>query len=96
LDEACRKQQLGEGWFPSLKDVPTHAISMSIKQIMKSKHIVCSVPDERKATAVKNSLENEVNPLYPASVLQQHPACYLFLDKFSASKLSKETISRVA
>ncbi len=89
LDEACRKQQLGEGWFPDLEAVPTQAISMSIHQIMQSKHIVCSVPDERKAEAVKNCLENEVSILYPASILQRHPSCTLFLDKGAASKLSK-------
>lgn len=53
LDEACRKQQMGEGWFSSIEEVPVRAISMSVKQIMKSKHIICSVPDERKAMAVK-------------------------------------------
>jgi len=89
LDEACRKQQMGEGWFPDLEAVPTQAISMSIHQIMQSKHIVCSVPDERKAEAVKNCLENEVSILYPASILQRHPSCTLFLDKGAASKLSK-------
>ena len=55
LDEPCRKQQLGEGWFKSFEEVPRQAISMSVKQILKSKHIICSVPDSRKAIAVKNS-----------------------------------------
>lgn len=88
LDEKCRMQQLGEGWFPDLDAVPAQAISMGIKQIMKSKHIVCSVPDERKAVAVKNSIENEVSNLYPASILQQHTSCTYYLDKNSASLLS--------
>jgi glucosamine-6-phosphate deaminase len=88
LDEACRKQQLGEGWFPDLEAVPSQAISMSIYQIMQSKHIICSVPDERKAEAVKNCLENPVSNLHPASILQRHPSCTLFLDKGAASKLS--------
>lgn len=87
LDEACRNQQFGEGWFPTLDDVPKQAISMSIHQIMQSAHIICSVPDERKAKAVKNSLENEVSPLYPASILQQHPSCSLYLDKQSSCLL---------
>lgn len=87
LDEACRNQQFGEGWFPILDDVPKQAISMSIHQIMQSAHIICSVPDERKAKAVKNSLENEVSPLYPASILQQHPSCSLYLDKQSSCLL---------
>ena len=90
LDEMCRKQQLGEGWFKSLDEVPRQAISMSIRQIMKSKSIICSVPDERKANAVRNSLEKNVSNMFPASILQQHPQCFLFLDKESASKLSGE------
>lgn len=93
LDEACRKQQLGEGWFSSLAEVPTHAISMSVKQIMKSQNIVCSVPDSRKALAVKNSLVNKVSNRHPASILQLHENCMLFLDPDSASLLSgKEKI----
>jgi glucosamine-6-phosphate deaminase len=87
LDEACRKQQFGEGWFPTLEDVPKQAISMSIHQIMQSAHIICSVPDERKAKAVKDCLENEVSHLYPASILQQHPSCSLYLDKQSSCLL---------
>jgi glucosamine-6-phosphate deaminase len=87
LDEACRKQQWGEGWFPTLADVPQQAISMSIHQIMQSAHIICSVPDERKAKAVKDCLENPVSNLHPASILQQHPSCSLYLDKQSACLL---------
>jgi glucosamine-6-phosphate deaminase len=87
LDEACRNQQFGEGWFPTFDDVPKQAISMSIHQIMQSAHIICSVPDERKAKAVKDCLENEVSPLYPASILQQHPSCSLYLDKQSSCLL---------
>ena len=89
LDEACRKQQLGEGWFPTLEDVPAQAISMSIRQIMKSKHIICSVPDKRKAAAVKNTLEHPVSNLYPASILQTHNDCRLYLDTQSAELLTK-------
>ncbi|SHM92064.1 glucosamine-6-phosphate deaminase [Cyclobacterium lianum] len=87
LDEACRKQQLGEGWFPDLQAVPKKAISMSIRQIMKSKKIICSVPDERKAGAVKSCLENKVSPEFPASILQEHPDCALYLDEAAASML---------
>lgn len=89
LDEACRKQQLGEGWFPSLEAVPTKAISMSVKQILKSKAIICSVPDLRKAQAVKDTIENPVSNLFPATALQLHPDCTCFLDTDSASLLSK-------
>lgn len=93
LDEACRFQQLGEGWFKSLEEVPQKAISMSIKQILKSKVIICSVPDARKAIAVKNTLEHAVSNMYPASILQQHPDCNLYLDNESASLLSSVNIS---
>ncbi|MCD4734845.1 MAG: glucosamine-6-phosphate deaminase [Bacteroidales bacterium] len=89
LDEKCRKQQLGEGWFGSLKEVPARAISMSVKQIMKSKRIICSVPDKRKAEAVKNCLESEITNLHPASILQEHTNCTIYLDKESSSLLSK-------
>ena len=87
LDEACRHQQVGEGWFTGLDDVPTQAISMSIRQIMKAETIVCTVPDERKAEAVRNCLHGEVTPMHPASILQTHPDCSVFLDAGSASLL---------
>ena len=85
LDEACRKQQLGEGWFDSLESVPKQAISMSIQQILKSKHIICSVPDGRKAGAVKDCVEGPVSNLHPASIMQLHPNCTLYLDESSAA-----------
>lgn len=87
LDEACRKQQQGEGWFKTLNDVPTRAISMSVKQIMKSHRIICTVPDERKANAVKHAVHADVSPQHPATILQQHPDCRLFLDPQAASLL---------
>ncbi len=89
LDEACRKQQLGEGWFPTLDDVPLQAVSMSVRQIMKSKHIVCTVPDERKAKAVQSTVEGPVSNEVPASILQQHAAMTLYLDEPAASLLKK-------
>jgi len=88
LDEACRKQQLGEGWFPSFEDVPEKAISMSIKQIMKSKAIICCVPDSRKAKAVKGVVEEPVSPMIPSTILRQHNATWLYLDKDSTSLIS--------
>lgn len=90
LDRACRQQQLGEGWFTSLEEVPPQAISMSIKQILKSKAIICSVPDSRKAMAVKNTIEQTVSNMYPASILQLHAGCRFYLDKNSASLLSEK------
>lgn len=91
LDKACRKQQMGEGWFDSVEDVPKKAISMSIKQIMKSKSIVCSVPDQRKAEAVRNCMEGEITNLHPASILQAHRNCTVYLDEESASMLTLKT-----
>jgi glucosamine-6-phosphate deaminase len=88
LDAACRQQQLGEGWFKSLDEVPQQAISMSVKQILKSKNIICSVPDSRKATAVKNTIEQPVSNLNPASILQLHAGCSIYLDQHSAALLS--------
>jgi len=93
LDEACRRQQFGEGWFKSLDDVPKRAISMSVKQIMKSAHIICTVPDRRKAKAVKACLEGEIGPMFPASILRRHPHCFLFLDREAASLLLPSTLS---
>ena len=87
LDEDCRKQQVGEGWFEDMEAVPTHAISMSIKQIMRSQSIICTVPGKRKAEAVRNTLEGEVSPNYPASIMQRHPDTTIYLDKDSASLL---------
>jgi glucosamine-6-phosphate deaminase len=89
LDEACRRQQLGERWFASLDDVPARAISMSIRQIMRAERIFCVVPEERKAAAVWACLEEEISPLRPASILRQHPNVDLYLDAGSASLFSK-------
>jgi glucosamine-6-phosphate deaminase len=92
LDEACRKQQLGEGWFPALEDVPRQAISMTIQQIMDSKQIFCMVPDARKANAVKACFEGGVSAMAPASILQLHPNTKIYLDADSASLLSQSAI----
>jgi glucosamine-6-phosphate deaminase len=88
LEERCRMQQVGERWFQSLEQVPTRAISMSIRQILKSKHLVATVPDLRKAEAVKNALEGPVTAQCPASVVQRHESCEVFLDEQAASRLS--------
>ncbi len=88
LDEGCRQQQFGEGWFPSLDEVPDKAISMSIQQIMKSETIICTVPDRRKARAVKRCFEGEISPTYPASILRKHPRAFVYLDEEAASLLT--------
>ena len=87
LDERCRQQQVGEGWFSSLAAVPTHAISMSVKRILATRTIVCSVPDRRKAEAVQASVEGPVTPTVPASILQRHANCQLMLDREAATLL---------
>lgn len=88
LDEACRQQQFGEGWFPTFDAVPKQAISMSIRQILKSRAIICTVPDERKAKAVKDCLEGPISPTAPASILREHAACTVYLDPPAASLLT--------
>ncbi len=88
LDEKCRWQQTNEGWFATFDDVPTHAISMSINQIMKSSNIICTVLDERKAEAAKWTIEEEVSNMHPASILQTHEHAHIFLDKNAAAQLS--------
>jgi glucosamine-6-phosphate deaminase len=88
LDEACRKQQLGEGWFPTFDDVPTHALSLTIPAIMGCKAISCVVPDERKADAVFNTLNAEISTACPATILRTHADTVLYLDEGSASKLN--------
>jgi len=88
LDQRCRAQQMGEGWFETLEQVPRRAISMSIRQIMKSACLIVSVPEKRKAEAVKNALEGKVSPMCPASILQKHKNCKIFMDADAASLLS--------
>lgn len=87
LDDDCRAQQFNEGWFPDLESVPYRAISMSIKQILKSQSIICTVPDKRKAKAVLNTVKGDVTNLVPASILKKHKETVLILDKMSASLL---------
>jgi glucosamine-6-phosphate deaminase len=92
LDEACRRQQIGEGWFVSIDAVPRQAISMSVKQIMKAARILCTVLENRKAKAVKTCLEGEIGPMFPASILRTHPGCNVFLDRDAAGLLSQATL----
>lgn len=96
LDEPCRRQQVGEGWFKDLSEVPKRAISMSVRQILKAKEILCIVPDARKAQAVKSCFEGEISPLAPASVLRTHSNTTLFLDKLSSALLSPQSKRSIA
>ena len=96
LDEPCRRQQVGEGWFKDFSEVPKRAISMSVRQILKSKEILCIVPDARKAQAVKSCFEGEISPLTPASILRKHANTTAFLDKLSSALLSPQSKRSIA
>ena len=96
LDENCRRQQVGEGWFAELSAVPQQAITMSIRQILKAQQLICVVPELRKAAAVRASLEGPVSPDVPASILRTHPQVTMFLDKESASALQSATLAALA
>jgi glucosamine-6-phosphate deaminase len=84
LDEACRQQQVGEGWFAGLADVPKQALSISIRQLMKAHEIICVVPEARKANAVEICLNGPVTPDAPASILRVHPNATIYLEPESA------------
>jgi len=88
LDEACRQQQVGEAWFADISQVPTRALSMSVRQILKAKEILAVVPDSRKAQAVKRCFEGEISPAAPASILRRHANATIYLDRNSAALLS--------
>jgi glucosamine-6-phosphate deaminase len=95
LDEACRRQQVGEGWFKGLDEVPRQAVSMSIRQILKARRVICVVPDARKAEAVRDCLELEVSPLHPASALQRHVGATVYLDRESAALLKRTGVKPI-
>jgi len=96
LDEGCRMQQVREGWFANISEVPTHAVSMSVPQIMKARQIIAVVPDLRKARAVKMCLEGEMNPMAPGSILRRHANTTVYLDRDSASLLSTSVLVEAA
>jgi glucosamine-6-phosphate deaminase len=92
LDEDCRRQQLGEGWFPTLADVPRQALSMTIRQLMKAEYILCMVPDRRKANAIRACFGGEISPMTPASILQRHPNATIYLDQESSALLPQPNV----
>jgi glucosamine-6-phosphate deaminase len=96
LDEPCRRQQVGEGWFADISQVPQRAISMSARQILKAKELLVVVPDQRKARAVKACLEGEISSMAPASILRRHPNATIYLDTDSASLLNPGLHSALA
>lgn len=93
LDDRCRIQQYNEGWFDNLHYVPRHALSMTVPKIMESRAIVCTVPDERKAAAVRYTLDGDVTPQLPASILQHHPSVSFYLDEPAAAFLSSRSLA---
>ncbi|HEV2399462.1 MAG TPA: glucosamine-6-phosphate deaminase [Candidatus Sulfotelmatobacter sp.] len=95
LDEPCRRQQVGEGWFRDISEVPTRAISMSPRQIMKAREIISVVPDKRKASAVRLCVEGEIRPMAPASIMRRHPNVTVYLDENSASLLNSELLGQL-
>jgi glucosamine-6-phosphate deaminase len=96
LDQACRRQQVGEGWFADISEVPRQAISMSVHQILQAREIIAVVPEARKAHAVKLCVEGEISPMAPASILRSHPAATLYLDEESSSLLSPAKLAEFA
>ncbi len=93
LDEACRTQQVGEAWFADISQVPTHAISMSVRQVLKARELLAVVPDARKAKAIQACLEGEISNLAPASIVRKHPDATVYLDRHSAALLSKTAVT---
>ena len=96
LDEACRRQQVGEGWFADISEVPRQAISMSVHRILQAREIIAVVPDARKAHAVKLCVEGEISPMAPASILRSHPGTTLYLDEASSSLLTPAKLAEFA
>jgi glucosamine-6-phosphate deaminase len=94
LDEQCRQQQVGEGWFAALSQVPTRAISMSARQVLKANEIIAIVPDLRKAQAVKACFSGEITPMAPASILRTHADTTIYLDRDSASLLTPDIVGK--
>lgn len=87
LDEACRQQQVNDGCFPSLDEVPTHAITLTIPILLQAPYIYCVVPGQRKATAVYNTLTQPVETRYPSTILRSHSGALLYLDADSSNQI---------
>lgn len=96
LDEACRRQQVGEGWFENLEAVPKRAISMSVKQVLKAREILAIVPGPKKAQAIHACFDGPISPMAPSSILRTHGEATIYLDRDSAALLSKETLAALA
>lgn len=87
LDEDCRVQQVNDGCFASIDDVPTHALTITMPALFKSTHAYAIVPGKFKANAINHTLNSDISELYPSTILRKHPDATLFIDEDSASKL---------
>lgn len=88
LDAECREQQLAEGWFKKLEDVPQRALTLTIPTLLKVSKLIVSVPGQRKAQSVRRTLEEPISTACPATILRTHPDATLYLDQESASALN--------
>lgn len=94
LDEACRRQQAGEGHFPDIDSVPKQAMTITCTGLFRAKHWICCVPEKRKASAVRNAMEGPISEHCPASLIRNHPSAHVYLDRESASLLSRQSANR--
>jgi glucosamine-6-phosphate deaminase len=91
LDADCRRQQVNDGCFPSLADVPEKALTLTIPALVRGRHIICVVPGERKANAVYHTLHSPISEQYPSTILRQHRGVEMFLDKDSSKNLTHDS-----
>jgi glucosamine-6-phosphate deaminase len=87
MDERCRRQQVGEGHFPTIDAMPKEALTLTCPELLRAEHWICTVPDSRKAEAVKNALTGPITEACPSSIVRTHPAAAVYLDADSASLL---------
>lgn len=89
LDHMCRQQQVNDGCFPAINDVPTHALTLTIPALLSASHIFCIVPASTKAQAVYLTLTEEITEKYPSTILRTHPQAKLYLDQDSGKLLNE-------
>lgn len=88
LDEACRAQQVNDGCFATIDEVPTHALTLTLPALLKAPFAFCTVPTEKKAQAVYHTLNEEISDNFPSTLLRNHTNAVLFLDELSSKKVS--------
>jgi len=87
LDSACRQQQVNDGCFENLNQVPTHALTLTVPALINADYVFCMVPGPTKAKAVQHTLQSHIQELYPSTILRKHPNAVLFLDEASSALL---------